>query len=269
MDALLAGETPGDADTWRLISERLAFQVVLEFGLRSRQGRTLELTRTAAAEVVLDDPDRIAALARDLHDHRARVPRSTGLPSPRTTSSCVRGILERLRVSGGIRHHWLENWLRQAGTKRCGTIWGNRPDGMPAFPMTSRTRRGVSAPAFLLGQRKDRSEFDVAIARQGWYADWTARCLGISRRRGGRLPAPAARAARRRGRAQRPHRGRRRDPRLRAAARPHQGPAARRRRGARRRPSAATPATGSRSSRRSAAATGRATPAPATGAPAR
>ena len=65
VDALLAGETR-DADTWRLISERLAFQVVLEFGLRSRQGRTLELTRTAAAEVAADDPERIAALARDL-----------------------------------------------------------------------------------------------------------------------------------------------------------------------------------------------------------
>ena len=56
MDALLAGESTGDADTWRLISERLAFQVILEFGLRSRQGRTLELTRTVAAEVVIDDP---------------------------------------------------------------------------------------------------------------------------------------------------------------------------------------------------------------------
>ncbi len=66
VDALLAGETPGDADTWRLISQRLAFQIIMEFGLRSRQGRTLELTRTAAAEVVLEDRDRIAALARDL-----------------------------------------------------------------------------------------------------------------------------------------------------------------------------------------------------------
>ena len=50
--------------------------MVLEFGLRSRMGRTLELTRTAAVEVPLTDPARIAALARDLqlrgpatHDH--------------------------------------------------------------------------------------------------------------------------------------------------------------------------------------------------------
>jgi replicative superfamily II helicase len=179
VDALLAGETPGNADTWELISERLAFQVILEFGLRSRQGRTLELTRTAVAEVVLPDPDRIAALARDLMITGPAVP-LTGLPSAGDYIACVRGLLERLRTGGGIRHNWLENWLRQAGARRWGTIWGNRPDGMPAFPMNGRTRRGVSAPAFLLGQRKDRSEFDLAIARQGWYADWTARTLGIS-----------------------------------------------------------------------------------------
>jgi len=179
VDALLAGDTAGDADTWRLISERLAFQVVLEFGLRSRQGRTLELTRTAAAEVTLADPERIAALARDLMITGPAIP-LTGLPTAADYIACVRGVLERLRVGGGVRHNWLENWLRQAGAKRWGTIWGNRPDGMPAFPMNGRTRRGVSAPAFLLGQRRDRSEFDLATARQGWYADWAARTLGIS-----------------------------------------------------------------------------------------
>jgi replicative superfamily II helicase len=180
VDALLAGESSGDADTWRLISERLAFQVILEFGLRSRQGRTLELTRTAAAEVVLDDPVRIAALARDLMLTGPAAP-LTGLPPQEDFVILVRGILERLRVSGGIRHHWLNNWIRRAGTRRWGTIWGNRPDGMPAFPLSSRTRRGVSAPAFLLAQRKERTECDVAGTRQGWYTDWTARCLGIPR----------------------------------------------------------------------------------------
>jgi replicative superfamily II helicase len=178
VDALLAGETQGDADTWRLISERLAFQVVLEFGLRSRQGRTLELTRTAATEVVIDDPARIAALARDVMVASPDT-RLTGLPEPADFIVLIRGILERLRVSGGIRHHWLNAWIGRAGTRRWGTIWGNRPDGMPAFPLSARTRRGVSAPAFLLSQRKERTEFDVVSTRQGWYADWTARCLDI------------------------------------------------------------------------------------------
>ena len=180
VDALLAGESSGNAETWRLISERLAFQVILEFGLRSRQGRTLELTRTAAAEVVIEDPARLAGLARTLMVTGPSAP-LTGLPPEEDFIVLIRGILERLRVGGGIRHHWLGEWIRLAGTKRWGAIWGNRPDGMPAFPMSSRTRRGVSAPTFLLTQRKERTEFDVAGTAQGWYTDWTARCLGIPR----------------------------------------------------------------------------------------
>ncbi len=172
VDRLLAGENSGTKDTWGLIAQRLAFQMILEFGLRSRMGRTLELTRTAAVGVPLTDPERIAALAKDLQ-LRGPVTAMSDLPGPDRYVVLVRGILERLRMSGGITHHWLENWLDLAGTKRFGTIWGRRPDGMPAFPS------GVSAPRFLTGQRKRGSEFDAADTRQGWYVNWTSRCLGI------------------------------------------------------------------------------------------
>ena len=172
VDRLLAGENSGSKDTWELIAQRLAFQMVLEFGLRSRMGRTLELTRTAAVEVPLTDPARIAALAKDLQ-LRGPVTAMSDLPGPDRYVVLVRGILERLRMSGGITHHWLENWIDVAGTKRYGAIWGRRQDGMPAFPS------GVSAPRFLTGQRKRGSEFDAADTPQGWYVNWTARCLGI------------------------------------------------------------------------------------------
>jgi replicative superfamily II helicase len=176
VDQLLAGENDGSPQAWELIAERMAFQTVLEFGLRSRIGRTLEITRTTAVEVAFDDPEgRIAALARDLLV-RGPATALTGIPSDdRTFTILIRGLLERLRMRGAIRHNWLEQWIYGAGTKRFGTIWGRRPDGMPAFP------RGVSAPRFLISQPKERSEFDQAGVRQGWYVDWTARCLGISR----------------------------------------------------------------------------------------
>jgi hypothetical protein len=178
VDRLLAGENSGTKETWELIAERLAFQMVLEFGLRSRQGRTLELTRTAAVEVQLQDPDRIATLARDL---QLTGPGALGspLPQPERYIVLVRGILERLRMGGGITHHWLDKWLDFAGTKRYGAIWGRRPDGMPAFPRSARGARGVSPPRFLIERRKSNSEFDVLDTRQGWYANWAARCLGI------------------------------------------------------------------------------------------
>ena len=172
VDRLLAGENSGTKDTWGLIAQRLAFQMVLEFGLRSRMGRTLELTRTAAVEVPLTDPGRIAALARDIQ--------LTGpptmlrdLPGPDRYVVLVRGILERLRMSGGITHHWLENWIGNAGTKRYNAIWGT-PSGRHArIP-----ERCLGAPVpdwpAQAGQ-----QLDAADIRQGWYVNWTARCLGI------------------------------------------------------------------------------------------
>lgn len=172
VDRLLSGRGTGDLRTWKLIGERLAFATVMEFGLRSRQGRTLELTRTAAAEVVIDDQHRITMLARDVHMALPGQLLGTGLPTAERYLAFVRGLLERVRLRGGVQHRWLEPWLKDAGVTRF-KIWGGRPDGMPAFPA------GVAAPRFLLDGDKGRSDFDSTTARTGWYQDWARRCLGL------------------------------------------------------------------------------------------
>ncbi|MFJ9843661.1 DEAD/DEAH box helicase [Kitasatospora sp. NPDC101155] len=173
VDRLLSGRGTGDARTWRLIGERLAFATVMEFGLRSRLGRTLELTRTAAAEVVLDDPERVATLARDLHlALPGQLVAAESMPTAERYVAYVRGLLERLRQRGGVRHRWLEPWMKDAGVARF-KIWGGRPDGMPAFP------DGMAPPRFLLDGQKDKSHFDTVSGRGGWYQDWTRRCLGL------------------------------------------------------------------------------------------
>ncbi|MEU6367481.1 DEAD/DEAH box helicase [Streptomyces sp. NPDC046931] len=173
VDRLLSGRGTGDARTWRLIGERLAFATVMEFGLRSRMGRTLELTRTAAAEVAVTEPDRVTELARDLHlSLPGQLLAVGGLPTPERYLAYVRGLLERLRLRGAVRHHWLDTWMKEAGSNRY-LISGRRPDGMPAFP------EGVAPPRFLLDGQKDRSEFDSITGRLGWYQDWTRRCLDL------------------------------------------------------------------------------------------
>ncbi|MFD8864050.1 DEAD/DEAH box helicase [Streptomyces sp. NPDC059590] len=173
VDRLLSGRGTGDARTWKLIGERLAFATVMEFGLRSRMGRTLELTRTAAAEVAVAEPDRITDLARDLHlSLPGQLLAGGGLPTPERYLAYVRGLLERLRMRGAVRHRWLNDWIKEAGSNRY-LIWGRRPDGMPAFP------EGVAPPRFLLDGQKDRSEFDAITGRLGWYQDWTRRCLKL------------------------------------------------------------------------------------------
>ncbi|MET8180353.1 DEAD/DEAH box helicase [Streptomyces sp. NPDC005336] len=176
VDTLLAGRGRGSRSTWELIAQRLAFAAVLEFGLRSRQGRTLELTRTVAADVPLEDPDAIAGIVRELlHTTPGDIALPDGsVPGPERWIGHVRGLLERLRTRGAIRHAWLDGWIDQAGVRRW-LIWGGRRTGMPAFPP------GVSAPAFLLGSPKQGSDdFDVVTGRLGWYQDWTRRSLGLS-----------------------------------------------------------------------------------------
>ncbi|MCX4412118.1 DEAD/DEAH box helicase [[Kitasatospora] papulosa] len=177
VDTLLSGRSRGSRPTWELIAQRLAFATVMEFGLRSRQGRTLELTRTVAADVPLPDADAVADLVREIlltTPGEIALPDGT-LPGPDRYTGFVRGLLERLRIRGAVRHAWLDPWLDQAGVRRW-AIWGGREAGMPAFP------RGVSAPAFLLGAPKQGSEdFDVLTGRLGWYQDWAVRALGLRR----------------------------------------------------------------------------------------
>ncbi|UGY90764.1 DEAD/DEAH box helicase [Streptomyces gobiensis] len=174
VDTLLSGRSKGSRRTWELIAERLAFSAVMEFGLSSRLGRTLELTRTAAAEVLLADPDGVSGIVEEL---LRTTPGEIALPGGSVPDAeryvaYVRGVLERLRLRGAIRHRWLDPWLREGGTSRFG-IWGGRPTGMPAFPP------GRAAPSFLLSGAKQRSEFDSVTGRGGWYQDWTVRCLGL------------------------------------------------------------------------------------------
>ncbi|MEV6209591.1 DEAD/DEAH box helicase [Kitasatospora sp. NPDC051914] len=171
---LLSGTSRGgDRRTWELIGERLAFQTLMEFGLRARQGRTLELTRTAAAHVRLPDPAAAVALVREAHLEAVRGEALVPVDDARYLAF-LRIFLERLRWRGAIKHRWLEKFLSETGTSRY-FIWNRRPEGMPAFP------KGVGAPVFLLSGPKDGSEFDVVTGRLAWHERWAGRCLGMPR----------------------------------------------------------------------------------------
>ncbi|WP_030542890.1 DEAD/DEAH box helicase [Streptomyces albus] len=175
---LLSGKgRGGDRRTWELIGERFAFEALMEFGFRSRNGRTLELTRTAAAQVRISDPVAAAAIVRAAHTEPyakgGRLPVPDALDDARYLGF-LRIFLERLRTRGAIGHRWLEGYLREAGTSRY-HIWGGRPPGMRAFP------KGIAAPVFLLNAPKTRSEFDFATGRLSWYERWAQRALGLPR----------------------------------------------------------------------------------------
>ena len=200
VDSLLAGEHTGSRETWSLISERLVFAAVMETGLRSRQGRTLELTRSVGVEVALDDPAKAAAICRDVHvtgpgqlgaDRTGR--RSLSRLPPRAARTAAHPGRGLPRVAGAVpeaRRHPVAGLGRPTGRharfpeRRLGA--GVPPRGTEV-PL--RVRRDHRARQLVPG-------LDLALPRHG------------SRRRR-QLPVTAAAGlGRRRHRRRRRHRGR-------------------------------------------------------------
>ncbi|MFI9783098.1 DEAD/DEAH box helicase [Kitasatospora sp. NPDC051984] len=164
----------GDRRTWDLIGERFAFEAAMEFGHRSRNGRTLELTRTAAAFADIPDEQAAIGLVRTTYEETTDRGLTLAEHDDARHLAFLRGFLDRLRTRGAIGHRWLAKYLDEAGTSRF-FVWGGRPPGMKAFP------KGVAAPVFLLAKPKSNSEFDVAAGRLSWYETWAQRCLGLTR----------------------------------------------------------------------------------------
>ena len=169
---VLEGNEPDKSAVWDMIAERLAFGVIMELGLRSRQGRTLELTRTVAAEVALPNAEQLVQRARELLRMATRQ-RLDADELHNITPGYLRSLLERIRTRGGITHNWLRPWIGNGGTKRYGALTGNRPDGMRAIP------DGMPPPRFLLDRSKEKSAFDSVAGQHTWYQDLTSRALGV------------------------------------------------------------------------------------------
>ncbi len=157
----------------QLLGRRVEFETHLEFGLRARLGRTIELTGALAGEVPVEDIDHLAALALEARDDLVAqielIPEAEGFEDPKVY---LRGLLERTRLQGGIFHPWLKSYVKEEGRRYL--IWGGRPDGLPAFPS------GQSAPTFLIDAQG--SPFDALESRGGspvWTADWASRTLRL------------------------------------------------------------------------------------------
>jgi hypothetical protein len=159
-----------EARVLRAVAKRMSFAAVLEFGLSSRVGRTLELTGAATAHVDVEDLED-AVEAALVAAARQDVQLTLDGVGPQQTTAWARGILERVRTQGGIAHDWL--W-KFAVTGNRHSIWGGRPrnEGMPAFPAQR------PAPSFPTSARHSEA-FDSIIGPRTWYATWTARVLGV------------------------------------------------------------------------------------------
>ena len=170
--------TPGErVRARRSAKRRLQFDAILELGLQSRTGRTLELTGSLAVETDAGNSTRMLAVARKAYESAIQQTLvGETEPTQQQLLQWIRGTVERVRLQGGIHHEWLKNYIATDGKRW--QIWGGRPkgEGMPAFPS------GRPAPAFpRIGSAAAATDnLDGVTSTASWYARWTARCLGVA-----------------------------------------------------------------------------------------
>lgn len=164
-----AWQKPGSAkaaEARTALARRLAFDAVLEAGLRSRMGRTLETTGTAVAEVQITDNEwgRLLAFAREA----VQAAGGLGVVDDATLRAWLHGLIERLRLRGGIFDPFLESFVARHGKRW--EIWGGSEPIAPKFP------RGISAPSFYASPSAE--NLDPIAGAQAWTVQWTRKLLG-------------------------------------------------------------------------------------------
>lgn len=153
-----------------LLAERVGFEVDIEFGLRARVGRTLELSGAAAAAVELHDPLPIEDLVAEDLGHLTGELFGPGQANVRWY---IRGLLERLRLRGGLDHPLLAPYFGDDG--RQWFVWGGRPDGLP--PFTPGQGRPVCYTT--AGGRSELDSLNALSNTPSWLVDWAVRCLQV------------------------------------------------------------------------------------------
>ena len=146
----------------------LKLDLALEFGARSDLARSLVSTGTMSVGVEISDGEILEAL-----DGLQLLQLGDTQPD-----AWVRGVLEHMRISGGINSPLLEEFLREDGNPYMLNRRAARARGIPPFAKGG-------APEFpRLGQKLNRTwngEATVPLgSSRNWYSRWSAKMLGIS-----------------------------------------------------------------------------------------
>jgi hypothetical protein len=154
-----------------VLDRRIAFQAHLEAGLNSRIGRTLELTGAVAIDIDVD-LGAFAAKAREAHQNLPQLSFDSALDVD-AYPLWIFGLVEHLRINGGIHHPWLTKYIHEEGKRW--SVWGGSAEGMPKF------RWGRPAPSFYTTGAVGKSDFQSLNPRgESWLTDWTKRCLHVT-----------------------------------------------------------------------------------------
>ncbi|HYD49557.1 MAG TPA: Zn-binding domain-containing protein, partial [Terriglobales bacterium] len=166
------------------LRRRLSWEVTLEYGHAVRAGRTLE--RSLCSTVAID-PERLHRAAHWLgvelaDDCALDDPPPNGF-DPRALSYFLAGILQRLRLRGGIHHPLLDRYIADNGN----WFWLTKRKN----PLMSPFSQESVLPRFLTDRVPAEGRagvFDCIFSspkQWTWFRDWAARALGIDRQDSG------------------------------------------------------------------------------------
>ena len=160
------------------LAKRLGFDAILEAGLRSRFGRTLETTNTAIPEIVISDEEweRLLPFAKEA------IQANTGqlITADDDVRTWIEGLLARLRLRGGIYHPFLDLYVE--GARPALADLGRRRSARAEVPARDLGARVLQLRA-VRGLRRDLRRADVGGE------------LGSQDARNRRAPAPTRRCA--------------------------------------------------------------------------
>lgn len=164
----------GAAEQRRALSalqSRLDLDLALQFGDRVDLPRSLVTTGTLSVSVDVDDAVLLSA---------ARSVAGT-LATDAELLAWARGVVEYMRIAGGIAHPWLKEYLRQDCNPWLLNRRQARAKGIPAFVRGGAPKfpRAGAALKGALGKRDNNATMPLD-SQKGWYARWTKAALGAS-----------------------------------------------------------------------------------------
>lgn len=175
-DALQASHHPTAAQRQalrELLETRTSWEIAREFGLAVDFGRSLDVT---VSSTIAFNEQRIDAAAAELVEHlrehhRASLRRA---PDVDSTRHYLAGLLQRLRLKGGIFHPLLDAYVRHDNRY----LLSKRK-----APRLSRFGRGSAVPSFWVqGEAAPKSTYQAlhsSSKTRTWYRVWTSRALGL------------------------------------------------------------------------------------------
>lgn len=164
-DLKATGQIPANSDVFNLVSQRLSWEVITEFGLRSRIGRTLE--RSSVATVMADAEKLqqcIEKLTHRLHEELGMLSEVT----KEDTRYFLLGFLTHLRHKGAFYTRELETYVREGGIEFLLT----RLPFMPGYGFSNR-------PPAMISMDKVSKNFEHILGKGVWYRDWFNKCLAV------------------------------------------------------------------------------------------